>query len=438
MEYLKVPPNSIPSEQSVIGGLLLSAEAFDEVVTIISSVDFYRHDHRLIFESITLLARQDKPIDVVMVSDQLENMGKLEEIGGLAYLGSLAKNTPSAANIKAYAEKVKEQSILRSLIGATTDVTAKCYNPDKQNATEILDNAESAIFSIAEKMSKNVADTHVSSHFREVCDNLSKRIEQDGALSGVSTGFKEIDKILSGLNKGDLIIIAGRPSMGKTAFAINIAENVADANIPVQVFSFEMSSGALTQRMACSTGRVDANKVRSGDMTDDEMHRFMTAGAELSKQPIDIIDKNMTPLQISATARRHKRKYDTGLIVIDYLQLMDADQLTQTRALEMSSVTKSLKRLAKELDVPIVLLSQLNRKLEDRQNKRPVMSDLKESGSIEEDADVVIFAYRDEYYNEETLDKGVAEMIIAKQRNGPLGTVRLKFTGKFTRFDNLG
>lgn len=437
MEYLKVPPNSIPSEQSIIGGLLLSPEAFDEIITIISSEDFYRPDHRLIFEAIISLGRQDKPIDAVTVSDQLETSGTLNEIGGLAYLGSIAKNTPSAANIKAYAEKVREHSILRALIATNTATIAKCYKPDNRNANEILGEAEAETFAITEKASNRVIDTHVSSHFKEVCDNLTQRIEQEGALSGISTGFKDINIILSGLNKGDLIIVAGRPSMGKTTFAINTAENAADVGIPVQIFSFEMSAEALTQRMACSAGRVDANKVRSGEMTDDEMHRFMTAGAELSKQPIDIIDKNMTPLQIAAIARRHKRKYNTGLIVIDYLQLMDADQLTQTRALEISSITKSLKRLAQELNIPIVLLSQLNRKLEERSNKRPVMSDLKDSGSIEEDADVVMFVYRDEYYNDETLDKGIAEIIIAKQRNGPLSTVRLKFTGKFTRFDNL-
>lgn len=436
---LKVPPHSVEAEQAVLGGLMLDNASWDDVADMVSDDDFYRRDHRHIFSAISTLAGQGAPFDVITVSERLENEGALANAGGLAYLGMLAKNTPSAANIKAYAGIVRDHAVARQLIRVGTQVSDSAFNREGRSTAELLDHAEQMVFEIAEKGARGRRG-HISIKdiLVKVVDRIDTLFQQDNPITGVPTGFTDFDDRTSGLQSSDLIIVAGRPSMGKTTFAMNIAENAAiKTGLPVLVFSMEMPGEQLAMRMMSSLGRIDQHKLRTGKLNDDDWPRLTSAVGLLAETPLFIDDTPaLTPTDLRARARRLKREHGLGLIVIDYLQLMQVHGNKENRATEISEISRSLKALAKELSVPVVALSQLNRSLEQRPNKRPVMSDLRESGAIEQDADLIVFIYRDEVYNEDSPDKGTAEIIIAKQRNGPIGTARLTFLGQFTRFEN--
>ncbi len=437
---LKIPPHSIEAEQSVLGGLMLDNTAWEKIADRVSEGDFYRRDHRLIFRAIAALADRDSPYDVVTLSEWLEANNELENAGGLAYLGMLAKETPTAANITAYADIVRERSILRQLIRVGTDIADSAYNPDGRDSKALLETAEQSVFEIAEQGARGRQGfVSIKDLLGDAVDTINELFEQDEPVTGVSTGFDDFDDRTSGLHGSELIIVAGRPSMGKTSFAMNLAENVAiSAKEPVAVFSMEMPGDQLAMRMMSSLGRIDQQKVRTGKLDDDDWPRLTSAVVMLSEAPLFIDDTPaLTPTELRARARRLKREHGLGMVVIDYLQLMRVPGMQENRALEISEISRNLKGLAKELDVPVIALSQLNRSLEQRPNKRPVMSDLRESGAIEQDADVIVFIYRDEVYNEDSPDKGTAEIIIGKQRNGPTGTVRLTFLGRYTRFENF-
>ena len=442
IESLKTPPHSIEAEQSVLGGLLLDNEAWDQVADRVCETDFYRHDHRLIFRSIVHLAEDQQPYDVVTLSNWLKTRGDLEDAGGLAYLGTLAKDTPSAANIKAYADIVREKSILRQLISVGTDITDMAFNPADRDSRDILDVAETKVFEIAEQGLRQEQGFRV---VKSIMKNTLAQIEELGkqgeGITGVPTGYDDLDELTNGLQKGDLVIVAGRPSMGKTTLAMNIAEfAAANKKIPTAVFSLEMPGEQLTMRLLSSMGRVDQTRLRNGRLLEEDWPRIASAVKIFADVPLYIDDSaGLSPNEVRTRARRLVREHgNLGLIVLDYLQLMQGNAgTTESRVAEVSAISRSLKALAKELEVPIMVLSQLNRSLEQRPNKRPIMSDLRESGAIEQDADVIIFIYRDEVYNPETENKGMAEVIIAKQRNGPIGTVRLTFLGKYTRFENF-
>ncbi len=440
-EALKVPPHSIEAEQSVLGGLMLDSNAWDQIADLLHEEDFYRRDHRLIYAAMHDLADRNTPFDAITLSEWMEQRGQLEEGGGLAYLGMLAKNTPTAANIKAYAAIVRERSIVRQLIRVANEIGDSAFNPDGRGSAELLDHAEKLVFEIAEKGARGRRG-FVSMQDLLSCaiERIETLFERGDPITGLPTGFTDFDKATCGLQRSDLIIVAGRPSMGKTTFAMNIAENVAiKTKIPVAVFSMEMPGEQLTMRMMSAVGRIDQRKLRTGSLDDDDWPRMTSATGFLQDAPIYIDDTPaLTPTEIRARSRRLKREHGLGLIVIDYLQLMQSSGPNrENRATEISEISRGLKAMAKELDVPVIALSQLNRSLEQRPNKRPVMSDLRESGAIEQDADLIVFIYRDEVYNEDSPDKGSAEIIIGKQRNGPIGTVRLTFHGKYTRFDNF-
>ncbi len=437
---LRVPPHSIQGEQSVLGGLMLDNQAWDQVADRISEEDFYRREHRLIFHATAELAEQGKPLDVVTLAEELERHDKLNDAGGLAYLGMLAKDTPSAANIRAYAGIVREYSVMRQLISVGTEIADSAFNPAGRDSVELLDDAEAKVFRIAELGSRGGGFTPIKSLLTKAVDRIETLFQKDEPITGVSSGFTDFDELTSGLQASDLIIVAGRPSMGKTTFAMNIAENVAiRGQLPVAVFSMEMPGEQLAMRMMSSLGRIDQHKVRTGKLQEDEWPRLTSAVSILAEAPLFIDDTPaMSPTEVRARARRLTREQGgLGLIVIDYLQLMQAPGQGENRVMEISAISRGLKALAKELKVPVVALSQLNRNLEQRPNKRPVMSDLRESGSIEQDADLVMFIYRDEVYNEDSPDKGKAEIIIGKQRNGPIGTVRMTFLGQYTKFENF-
>jgi replicative DNA helicase len=440
-EALKVPPHSIQAEQSVLGGLMLDNGAWDQVADRIGQDDFYRRDHRLIFEAIRSLAEHNDPFDVVTLSEWLDGQQKLDAVGGLAYLGTLAKNTPSAANIRAYADIVREYSVLRQLISVGTDIANAAFFPEGRRSKELLDYAEQQVFQIAEQGSRGRSGfASIKDLLTKAVDKIDELFHRDSPITGVATGFSDFDEMTAGLQSSDLVIIAGRPSMGKTTFAMNIAENAAIKDkIPTAVFSMEMPGEQLAMRLMSSLGRIDQHKVRTGKLDDDDWPRLTSAVSILAEAPLFIDDTPaLNPTELRARARRLKREHDLGLIVIDYLQLMQASGGGHdNRATEISEISRGLKALAKELSVPVIALSQLNRSLEQRPNKRPVMSDLRESGAIEQDADVIVFIYRDEVYNDESPDKGTAEIIIGKQRNGPIGTVRLTFLGQYTRFENF-
>jgi replicative DNA helicase len=422
---------------------MLDNNAWDQVADRVSERDFYRHDHRQIFRAIGNLADRSQPFDVVTMSEWLENNGLIEEAGGMAYLGTLAKDTPSAANIAAYADIVREKSVLRQLIQVGTEIAEKGFNPQGEGSKALLDEAEKRVFQIAEQGARNSQGfADMRSLLKLAVERIEILHEQDDPITGVATGFDDLDEKTSGLQPGDLVIVAGRPSMGKTTFSMNIAEYAAvKSGKPVAVFSMEMPGEQLTNRMLSSMGRIDQHRLRTGNLEDDDWPRLTSAVGMLSEVPMFIDDTPaLTPTELRARARRLYREHgELGLIVIDYLQLMQGSggSSSENRAAEISEISRSLKALAKELSVPIIALSQLNRSLEQRPNKRPVMSDLRESGAIEQDADVIIFIYRDEVYNEDSPDKGTAEIIIAKQRNGPIGTTRLTFLGKYTRFENF-
>ncbi|MBD3669422.1 MAG: replicative DNA helicase [Gammaproteobacteria bacterium] len=440
-EALKVPPHSLEAEQSVLGGLMLDNATWDQVADMMEEGDFYRRDHRLIFRAISELSEDNAPFDVVTLSEWLSNNDLLEEAGGLAYLGTLAKNTPSAANIKAYAAIVRERSVMRQLIHVGTEISNAGFNPEGRNSADLLDMAEQKVFEIAEQGARGKKGFQsIKSLLNVAVDRIDTLFHQDNPITGVPTGFDDFDDMTSGLQNSDLVIVAGRPSMGKTTFAMNIAENAAyKSRTPVAVFSMEMPGEQLAMRMMSSLGRIDQHRVRTGKLEDDDWARLTSAVSMLAETPIFIDDTPaLSPIELRARARRIKREHGLGLIVIDYLQLMQAGGgRAENRATEISEISRSLKALAKELNVPVIALSQLNRSLEQRPNKRPVMSDLRESGAIEQDADVIIFIYRDEVYNEDSPDKGTAEIIIGKQRNGPIGTTRLTFLGQYTRFESF-
>ncbi|MDH5547112.1 MAG: replicative DNA helicase [Gammaproteobacteria bacterium] len=439
-EQLKIPPHSVEAEQSILGALMLDNNAWDQVSDMVIEDDFYRHDHKLIFRAIGHLASEGKPFDVVTLSEWLENVNELNNAGGLVYLGKLAKNTPSAANIKAYAGIVRERSILRQLITVGGAISDSAFNPEGRASAEILDTAERLVFEIAEKGSRsNKGFVGIKDLLSRAVDRIDMLFQQDDPITGVPTGWSEFDEMTSGLQAGDLVIVAGRPSMGKTTFCMNMAEYAAiDGHRPVAVYSMEMPGEQLAMRMMSSIGRIDQHKVRTGKLGDDDWPRLTKAVGLLAESPIFIDDTPaLSPNELRSKARRLSREVgQLGLIVIDYLQLMQVPGMKESRAAEISEISRSLKGLAKELNVPVVALSQLNRSLEQRPNKRPVMSDLRESGAIEQDADVIVFIYRDEVYNPESPDKGTAEIIIGKQRNGPIGSVRLTFLGQYTRFEN--
>ncbi len=440
VESLKVPPHSIQAEQSVIGGLMLDNERWDTVADKVSEVDFYRKDHRAIFKAIQDLAEKQIPFDVVTISETLEKINELDDAGGLAYLSVLAKETPSAANIVAYANIVRDRSVLRQLIHIGTDISESAFNPEGRSTEELLEGAEKSIFEIAEQRQKGQSGfISIKDLLGTAVEKIETLFEQEGNITGEGTGFTDLDEMTSGLQPGDLIIVAGRPSMGKTTIAMNMAENVAvGSGKPVAVFSMEMPGDSLAMRMMSSLGRIDQHKVRTGKLDDDEWPRLTSAINLLAETKLFIDDTPaLTPGEVRSRARRLTRDNgQLGLIVLDYLQLMQSPSSGESRVAQISDISRGLKTMAKELNVPVVALSQLNRNLEQRPNKRPVMSDLRESGSIEQDADVIMFVYRDEVYNEDSPDKGLAELIIGKQRNGPIGTVRLTFLGKYTRFEN--
>ncbi len=443
LAQLRVPPHSIEAEQSVLGGLLLDNQAWDRIGDMITDSDFYRDEHKRIYRQIRSLLEKGKPADVVTVAEALDAAGESEHTGGLAYLGELASNTPSAANIRRYAEIVRERAILRQLVAAADEIAGNALNPLGRDAKTLLDEAEAKVFEIAEKGSRTSEGfVHINPLLTQVVERIQELHDRDDPsdVTGVPTGFIDLDQKTSGLQPGDLIIVAGRPSMGKTAFALNIAENVAlQAGLPVGVFSMEMGGAQLATRMMASIGRLDSSRVRTGKLNDEEWSKLSFALGQLHEAPIYIDETGgLNPVDLRARARRlHRQCGKLGLIVIDYIQLMSSARQNENRATEVSEISRSIKSLAKELQVPIIALSQLSRKVEERTDKRPMMSDLRESGAIEQDADVIMMLYRDEYYRPDSQDKGVAEVIIGKQRNGPTGTVRLAFLGQYTRFESL-
>lgn len=441
VESLKVPPHSIQAEQSVLGGLMLDNQTWDSVADKVTENDFYRRDHRLIFRTIAQLAEKQDPFDVITLSEALESTGELQDAGGLAYLGTLVKDTPSAANIVAYANIVRDRSVLRQLIHVGTEISDSAFSTEGRETADLLENAERRVFEIAEQRQRGQGGfSSIKSLLAKAVDKIEMLYEQEGDITGASTGFTDLDEKTSGLQPSDLIIVAGRPSMGKTTIAMNMAENVAlKSGMPVAVFSMEMPGEALAMRMMSSLGRIDQHKVRTGKLDDDDWPRLTSAINLLAETKMFIDDTPaLTPTEVRSRARRLTREHgQLGLIVLDYLQLMQSPSSGDNRVQQISDISRGLKALAKELNVPVIALSQLNRNLEQRPNKRPVMSDLRESGAIEQDADLIIFVYRDEVYHEDSPDKGIAEVIIGKQRNGPLGTVRLTFLGQYTRFENF-
>ncbi|WP_374590760.1 replicative DNA helicase [Aquabacterium sp.] len=441
---LRVPPHSIEGECSVLGGLLLDNSAWDRASDLLIESDFYRHEHRLIFTSIAGLINASKPADVITVFEHLQNLGKAEDAGGLAYLNALAQSVPSAANIRRYAEIVRERAVLRKLVSASDEIATNAFNPEGRTVSQILDEAEASIFKIGEEGSRNKQGffgmdslvVQLLDRVQELADNGAEEV------TGVRTGFFDMDRMTAGLQKGDLIILAARPSMGKTAFALNIGENVAvNEGLPVAVFSMEMGASQLALRMVGSLGRINQQRLRTGALQDEEWGRLSDAVERLKSANI-FIDETpaLSPNELRARSRRLARRFGgtLGLIIVDYLQLMSGSSSNEeNRATVIGEISRGLKALAKELQCPVIALSQLNRSVETRPDKRPMMSDLRESGAIEQDADVIMFIYRDEYYNKESKEEGIAEIIIGKQRNGPVGTVKLAFLKPNTKFENL-
>jgi replicative DNA helicase len=442
VDTLKVPPHSIEAEQSVLGGLMLDNQAFDRVAELVVSHDFYTRTHKLIFEAMERLVEQSQPIDLITISESLEKNNQLTAVGGFAYLAEIAKNTPSAANIDAYASIVRERAVVREMIGVANEIAEAGFNPEGRDSHELLDLAESKVFKIAEQRTKSTEGPQsIHSILEKTVDKIEELYQspQDG-VTGVSTGYHDLDQMTAGLQPSDLIIVAARPSMGKTTFAMNLAEHAAmTQDKPVLIYSLEMPSEQIMMRMLASLGRINQTKVRTGQLDDEDWARLSsTMGLLMEKGKMYIDDASgLTPTDVRSRARRIARDHGgISMIMVDYLQLMRVPSLSDNRTLEIAEISRSLKALAKELQCPVIALSQLNRTLEQRADKRPVNSDLRESGSIEQDADLIMFIYRDEVYNDDSPDKGVAEIIIGKQRNGPIGKVRLTFQGQFSRFDN--
>ncbi|OLO06633.1 replicative DNA helicase [Salinicola sp. MH3R3-1] len=438
---LKMPPHSLEAEQSVLGGLMLDNSSWDTVSERLVADDFYRHEHRLTFNAMAELAESSHPLDVVTLSEALERRDQLESVGGLAYLAELARNTPSASNIRAYADIVRERATLRKLIQASRQIADSAYAPEGRLPDELVNEAERLVFQISESRPKFGGPIGMSDLLTKAVDRIDELFNMKGQMTGISTGFRDLDDMTSGLQPSDLVIIAGRPSMGKTTFAMNLVEHAVVSNDkPVVVFSMEMPAESLMLRVLSSLGRIDQTRVRTGQLEDEDWPRLTSAVNLLKDRQLFIDDTPaLSPNELRTRARRIAREHgNIGLVMIDYLQLMQVPGLSENRTAEISEISRSLKGLAKEFGCPVVALSQLNRSLEQRPNKRPVMSDLRESGAIEQDADVIAFVYRDEVYNADNPDnKGLAELIIGKQRNGPIGTVHMAFIGKYTRFEDL-
>ena len=438
---IKMQPHSIEAEQSVLGGLLLSADAWDSVAESVSDRDFYRADHRLIFRQIARLAENSEPVDVITVADKLEASGELEAAGGLTYLAELAQNTPSASNIRAYGQVVRERASLRKLIEAAQDIADSGFNPEGRTSEQLVDEAERLIMQISEEGAKSGGPQDVNPLLQSALARIEELFNSGGDITGLSTGFADLDGMTSGLQPSDLVIVAGRPSMGKTSFAMNLVENaILGQDKAILVFSMEMPAEQLVIRMLSSIGRINQTRIRNGKLEQEDWPKLSTAVSKLKDARLFIDDTPaLSPTELRTRARRVARENggELGMIMVDYMQLMQIAGSSEGRTAEISEISRNLKAIAKEFGCPMVALSQLNRSLEQRPNKRPVNSDLRESGAIEQDADVIMFIYRDEVYNEESADKGVAEIIIGKQRNGPIGTARLAFQGEFTRFENL-
>ncbi|AVO35163.1 replicative DNA helicase [Ottowia oryzae] len=439
---LRIPPHSIEAESSVLGGLLLDNTAWDRMGDAVGATDFYRYEHRLVFEVIHKLINETKPADVITVHEELQRQGKADEVGGLTYLNALAQYVPSAANIRRYAELVRERSILRKLVSASDEIATSAFNPQGKAVAKILDEAEGKIFKIGEEGSRMKQGFQgMESLVVELLDRVQEMADNPNDVTGVPTGFIDLDRMTAGLQAGDLVVLAARPSMGKTAFAINIAEHVAlMEQLPVAVFSMEMGAAQLAVRIVGSIGRIDQGHLRTGKLSDEEWPRLTEAIERLRGVSLHIDETpGLTPSELRANARRLARQCGKlGLIVVDYLQLMSGSSSDgENRATELGEISRGLKALAKELQCPVIALSQLNRSVEQRTDKRPMMSDLRESGAIEQDADIIMFIYRDDYYNKDSREPGVAEIIIGKQRNGPTGTVKLSFLKPLTRFESM-
>lgn len=442
VEAIKAAPHSIEAEQSVLGGLMLDNNAWDMVGEIVMEDNFYRHDHRLIYRTMSKLITNQRPIDVVTLSEELDRTGELEQAGGLDYLLELARNTPSTSNIRAYSEIVHDRALLRQMISVSQDIADNAFDPQGRGADEILNEAEQKIFEIAESRPSEGGFEGMNELLKRAVDKIDYLFNNSDELTGVTTGFDDLDDRTAGLQPSDLIIVAARPSMGKTTFAMNLVENALMATEkPVLVFSLEMPADQLVTRMLSSLGRINQTKIRTGQLEEDDWPKLTAAVNMLRDKPLFIDDTSgISPNEMRTRARRIVREHgEVAMIMVDYLQLMQikSGKGSGNRAEEISEISRSLKALAKELNCPVVALSQLNRSLEQRPNKRPVNSDLRESGAIEQDADVIMFIYRDEVYNEDSPEKGIGEIIIGKQRNGPIGGVKLAFIGQFTRFENL-
>ncbi len=438
-DTVKIPPHSIDAEQSVLGGLMLDNRAWDLIVDRVREVDFYRHDHRLIYGVMAKLTHQNKPLDVLTVSEALKELHELDNAGGEVYLYELANNTPTVANITAYADIVRERSVFRQLIATANDIAGSAFNPQGRSSTELLDAAEREVFAISEQGARVGGPTNIKEFLTKTMDRIDVLFQSNNPITGIATGYHDLDNMTSGLQPSDLVIIAGRPSMGKTMLATNIGEHVAiKERKPVLIFSMEMPGEAIVMRLLSSLCRIDQLRIRTGKLLDEDWPRISSTVSVLSEAPFFIDDTPaLSPAELRARARRVAKEHgQLGLIIVDYLQLMQVPGSNENRTAEISEVSRSLKSLAKELKVPVIAISQLNRSLEQRADKRPVMSDLRESGAIEQDADLIAFVYRDEVYNDNSPDKGTAELIVAKQRNGPIGKVRLTFLGQYTRFDN--
>jgi len=440
MVSLKTLPHSLEAERSLLGGIMLSETAWDAVAELVTPSDFYYGKHGHIFTEMARLAEAAEPLDVITLAEALQKRALLEASGGLIYLADLAKSTPSAANIRAYANIVHDRATLRRIINTATSIQDTAFNPDGRDAGDVLDSAERLIMQIGEQGPKSGGPIGVNVLLKDALGKIDELFNSKGSITGLTTGYKDLDSKTSGLQPSDLIIVAGRPSMGKTSFAMNLVENaiLADSK-PILVFSMEMPAGSLMMRLLSSVGKIDQTRVRNGQLEEEDWAKLSAAMQQLKDKPLLIDDTPaLTPTEIRSRARKVLREQGSlGMIMIDYLQLMQVAGSSEGRTAEISEISRSLKSIAKEFNCPVIALSQLNRSLEQRPNKRPVMSDLRESGAIEQDADVIMFIYRDEVYNEESPDKGTAEIIIGKQRNGPIGTSRLAFVGQFTRFENL-
>ena len=437
---LKVPPQSIEAERSVLGGLMLDDQSWFDLVELVKPSDFYRTQHQIIFEAMMVIENKDQPLDAVTLSEELQNQGQLEKVGGVGYLADIADSTPGATNVLAWARIVRERSILRQLIGAANNIADAAFNPDGRESDLLLELAEQSVFQISENRLNDSGPEKIGpALLQSAVEKVQFLFANKGSITGVPSGFKDLDKKTTGFQDSDLVIVAGRPSMGKSALAINFVEHAIMSDRSALVFSLEMPSEQIVMRLLSSLGRIDQNRLRTGELLDEDWTRFTGAVSQLRDKKLYIDDTAaLTPADLRSRARRVDREAGgLDLIVVDYLQLMRTTNNGENRAVEISEISRALKALAKEMDCPVIALSQLNRQLESRPDKRPMMSDLRESGAIEQDADVILFIYRDEVYDENSVDQGIAELIIGKQRNGPIGKVRVSYIGHLTKFEDL-